>query len=218
MSSLPEPIVRFLDRTVPEERFHAAVLLEQRGEMRLGPGRPWMPFTATQLLSAMDVRFSWRARFRMMGWLPLRVEDRFEDGTGRLDARLFGFLPMIHKRGPAIDRGEAQRYLAELAWCPPALDGNSELHFEEKPGGAVRAGAFDTETWVDLSFDEQGDLTEAGTATRLRDGHPTPWRGRFAEYRDFNGIRLPSFGEVGWETPEGPFPYWRATVTAAHWC
>jgi hypothetical protein len=39
--------------------------------------------------------------------------------------------------------------------------------------------------------------------------------GRFGDYERIEGMRVPMTGEVGWRTPEGLIPYWRARVVAA---
>ncbi len=41
----------------------------------------------------------------------------------------------------------------------------------------------------------------------------TPWSGVFGEYREFNGVRLPTTGEVSWLLSDGPFTYFRGRVT-----
>ena len=41
----------------------------------------------------------------------------------------------------------------------------------------------------------------------------TRWSGCFAEYRTFDGLRVPTLAEVTWHLPEGPFTYWRGRVT-----
>jgi hypothetical protein len=42
----------------------------------------------------------------------------------------------------------------------------------------------------------------------------TPWGGDFGDYRDFGGVRAPSFGQAWWDLAEGRFVYWRGAVTA----
>jgi hypothetical protein len=42
----------------------------------------------------------------------------------------------------------------------------------------------------------------------------TPWEGRFSNFQQRDGMRVPLTGEVAWLTPEGRKPYWRRTVTA----
>jgi hypothetical protein len=39
-----------------------------------------------------------------------------------------------------------------------------------------------------------------------------PWEGRFWNYAEFDGVRVPLDGEVAWLTPEGAGPYWRGTI------
>jgi hypothetical protein len=41
-----------------------------------------------------------------------------------------------------------------------------------------------------------------------------PWVGEFHDYRKLGGALIPTRGEVRWELPEGPFTYWRGTITS----
>jgi len=172
-----------------------------------------MPFTAEQRMSCRETSFVWHARFKMAPLLTGVVEDAFENGEGRLDARLWGLVPVAHGRGPEVDRGEAQRYLAELPWCPLALWENPELRFREVDAHTVRVSVFDEQTWVDLGFDEAGDIVRARTDTRVRGKSAQPWHGEFFDYRDFGGIRAPSRGRVAWMPSSGDFEYWRGEIT-----
>ncbi len=218
-SPIPPQVLEYVRRCVPQlPATPGATLLQQTGEMRLGPERPWMSFTAEQSVSATRTEFVWRAKVRMAPLVTGLVEDAFEKGRGRLDASLWGLLPVAHARGDAVDRGEAQRYLAELAWCPLALLRNPALHFESRSPGVVRVWVGDEQTYVDLLFDDEGDISGARTTTRSRGDIVQPWEGRFDSYRDFSGIRAPSRGEVWWETPAGPFVYWRGEITSLAWC
>ena len=42
---------------------------------------------------------------------------------------------------------------------------------------------------------------------------PTPWRGRFWQYEERGGMRVPLDGEVAWLPPEGEKPYWHGHIT-----
>lgn len=42
----------------------------------------------------------------------------------------------------------------------------------------------------------------------------TPLTGRYADYREFNGFRVPASVEVTWELENGPFSYARFGITA----
>lgn len=193
-------------------------LIEQEGEFRMAADRKWAPFTAEQWSAVHKVAFCWHARIKMAPLVSVVVEDAFEAGHGRLEAKVWGVLPVAHGSGPSIDRGEAQRYLAELPWNPLAIVRNRELHFGEGEGGAVRVWFDHPNTYVDLRLDAAGDVVSAYATTREREeGEAAPWEGFFADYTDFDGIRLPRRAEVSWVLPEGRFTYFRTTITGCRW-
>jgi len=193
--------------------------LRQAGELRFAPDRPWMPFEAEQWLDGDGVGFRWRARVRMAPLVRAHVVDAFEDGRGFLVARLFGVIPVARSRGPAADVGEAMRGLAELPWRPFAF--REGPPFEWAAHGPGRLGAvFDdgrTRVAVEFEVDGEGRVVGVTAAARPRSAGnaviETPWAGRFSEYREFDGVRLPTVAEVSWILPEGPFTYWRGRVT-----
>jgi hypothetical protein len=41
----------------------------------------------------------------------------------------------------------------------------------------------------------------------------TPWEGRWSDYAERDGMKVPTKGEVAWLMPEGRKPYWRGEVT-----
>lgn len=43
---------------------------------------------------------------------------------------------------------------------------------------------------------------------------PTPWEGRFWNYQERDGMRIPLEGEVAWLLEDGPRPYWRGRIEA----
>lgn len=213
IDEIPTLLAQYVKRAVPDPlAAPSGTVLHQRGEIRLDPQRDWMPFTAEQTLAASRTEFVWHARFKMAPLVTGVVEDAFENGEGRLDAKIWGMIPVAHARGIEVDRGERQRYLAEMAWCPLAFVHNAELHFEELGDRRVRVWVADPQTYVDLRFDEAGDIVAASTNTRSRGEDVQPWEGRFSDYRDFGGIRAPSRGEVSWFPAQGEFLYWRAEI------
>ncbi len=193
--------------------------LRQRGEMRFAPDRPWMPFTAEQSFDGAGIDFRWAARVRMAPMVSARVVDAFENGAGSLVARVFGIIPVARARGPETDTGEALRGLAELPWRPMAFGQESSLNFEAVSGARFDNGK--TSALVDFDVDGEGRVLSVSVASRPRVLGKlvvdTPWSGTFGEYREFNGMRVPTAAEVSWHLPEGPFTYWRGRVTEFHW-
>jgi hypothetical protein len=193
----------------------------QTGVMQLRRGGRSLRFTAEQEMAVDQVGFLWNARFRLAPLVTLRVHDWYRDGEGGLDGRLFARIPLFRAGGSDVSRGEAMRYLAELAWAPQAMLANSALAWREIDGTTIGvatkvAGEY---VAVKLHFDSAGDITAASAAARPRavgkTSVPTPWRGTYGDYGLVDGVRLPTAAEVAWLLPDGPFTYFRARISGA---
>lgn len=221
---LPEPVALYLRasgaRARPDVR---RVRLVQAGEFLVRPklGR-WGAFEAVEELTARPPSFDWDARIRMAPGLVVRVRDRFADGGGSMRARLFGFLPVAKAEGsPAIDRGALHRYLAEAAWCPPALAPEAGILWTGLGPSSARATltASGVTVSLDFRFDTDGRIESVFAPDRERDAggrtEPTPWEGRWTAWGERDGFRIPIAGEVSWLLPEETQTYWRGRVLDA---
>jgi len=193
------------------------VRLTQVGRMRQGGAARWMPFSARQTIAIRECAFEWRARAGPLGMVS--VCDALKDGEGRLDVLALGIVPISRaERSSALVRGELMRYLAELAWAPDAILLNTELRWrEDGPDDlAVSAGTGETMAEVVLSLDSQGRIAGAFAPDRPRSATapflPTPWRGRFSDFRRHDDTWLPFAGEVGWEIDGVEELYWQGRM------
>jgi len=115
-------------------------------------------------------------------------------------------------------RGELMRYLAEIAWAPDAILSNSALRWREDGPDtlSVSAGAGETTSEVRLSLDREGRIAGSFAPDRPRSATapelPTPWRGRFSDYRRHGHIWLPFAGEVAWEIEGKEALYWQCRI------
>jgi hypothetical protein len=191
------------------------VRLTQTGRMkRRLDSETWMPFTATQTIATTDCEFDWRGHAGPFGAVSAR--DFLEDGEAGLVVTAFGVLPILRApQSAAITRGELMRYLAELAWAPDAILGNTGLRWRvDGPDTlSVSAGSGETASEVLLSLDGEGRIEGVFAPDRPRSSKapflPTPWRGRFADYRWHQDRLLPFFGEVAWELEDKEIIYWQ---------
>jgi hypothetical protein len=215
---LPDIVRHYVERNVPASALNAPrVRFSELGEMQLRPGR-WSAFLAEQEMDADRVEFTWRARFRAAPLIWLRVRDWYRAGAAGLDVRLWG-VPVVRASGEDVARGEAMRYLAELVWVPQAFVSNRALEWREVDESrvevATRVGP--ERVAVTLRFDDAGDIVAMSAERPRRVGKEvvdTPWSGVFGNYRELDGVRLPTTGEVSWLLPDGLFTYFRCTLTA----
>jgi hypothetical protein len=216
---LPPPLRQYVERALPlDQPVPRQVRITQQGEMWQKPDGRAMRFTANQFVAVERVAFSWRARFPLLGPLALRVLDEYANGDGKLEVRLLG-LPLQRQRGAETTAGEGLRYLDELPFVPPAIVHNRELEWRQLGERRVEVAArIDGERLaVEFQFNDEGEIVESSSQVRRRkignEWLPTPWGGRFGDYKVLSGIRLPATGEACWDLPDGRFVYWRGRIT-----
>jgi hypothetical protein len=159
--------------------------------------------------------FDWDARIAMGLGLSARVHDAYALGEGLLHAELLGWTLADQRATRELALGELQRFLAEAPWMPTLLLPGQNVGWEEIDDASARATLADGATiaMLDFHFGDDGliDRVSAAERYRLIDGRPvaTPWEGRFWNYAERGGMRIPLDGEVAWMLPGGPLPYWR---------
>jgi hypothetical protein len=188
--------------------------------MRQKPGGRWRRFTAVEDFAVEEVAYSWRARFPIAPLVWLAVVDGYTGREGFLEARMWGLLRVIRVRGQDVSEGEALRYLFELPWAPQALLANCALEWTELDAQSIEVATKvgPARVAARFEFDAAGDIIGAACDARPflegKTSVPRPWAGSFGDYAVVGGIRVPTRAEVRWELPDGPFPYWRGTITS----
>ena len=217
-AAIPDLVRDFAQRNGGRLGGPKAVRMVQRAEMRLAPAGHIIPILATQLSGTREPGFMWEATGRLGRVLPMRVLDSYVAGTGWLAVRIAGAIPVATARGHGVDRGEAMRFLAELAWNPDAVLNATGLSWLQVDALSVEVSMQTTAgtARVTLLFDSAGDIVGMTAADRPRAfgrvAVPTRWVGRFSDYGRSGDYRWPRKGEVAWDLPEGEFVYWRGEV------
>jgi hypothetical protein len=195
----------------------AVVHLTQAGRMRASAKARWITFRARQSMRVRTCEFDWRAHAGFGGFLSAR--DALSAEAGHFEVRALGLFRLVNAEATLeLRRGQAMRYLAELAWAPDAILHNPELRWRcDGPDSfvvGVGIGAAAVEVVLDL--DREGRIAGAFAPDRPRAEKktfvPTPWRGRFCEYTCRSGRWVPAFGEVAWEIDGHEFVYWQGAL------
>ena len=111
------------------------------------------------------------------------------------------------------------RCLAEAVWLPTALLPSQGVRWEAAGERSAYATLDEGDYTVRMlfEFDERGLIDTVSAEARGRavgdEFVPTPWRGRFWNYREHGGMLVPLDGEVAWLAHEGEKPYWRGHIT-----
>ena len=223
LEGLPAPVGRYF-RTVLEDGqpMVSGVSVRHTGPFNMGEGAEdnWKPFTSDQVVVTRRPGFDWNGRVAMLPGLPVRVHDSYAAGEGVLHASLLGLLTVAAMRGTGeVAEGELMRFFAEATWYPTALLPSQGVRWEAVDNHSAHATLDEGDNTISMlfTFNEEGliDTVSAEARGRAVGGEiiPTPWHGRFWNYEERDGMRVPLDGEVAWLLPEGEKPYWRGHIT-----
>lgn len=217
--ALPEPVRRYLRYAIREGvSAIGTAYLKHDGLFRTKPGQRWFPIAGEEYFTVARPGFVWNASIRPAPFLWIEACDRLVSGRGNMVVALASTIPIADAVGAEIDQGSRLRWLAECAWFPYAFVGD-DVQWESIDAHSARAtlrcDGLPVSALVEI--DDEGKLTQL-RADRYRDlgggrAALTPWTGRYSDYREFNGFRVPSSVDVAWELEKEPFSYARFRVT-----
>lgn len=194
-----------------------SIRTKQEGEMRMSPEARWIPFVAEEFTSTRESNFRWEARLDPGKLVSPTVTDEYNEGHGRLVVKFAGVVPVRTVSGPDADRGELQRNLSSIIFCPPILLNHTSLDCAAVGRQTLRFIDKKDSTGATVEV----EISETGQPLACRANRPrivgkqailTPWSGSCSEFREWEGLRIPTRLEVWWHYPEGPFTYYRSKI------
>jgi hypothetical protein len=222
ISGLPAAVQRFFRVALTEGMADvSAVTIQHAGTLNMSEaGEQWKPFTSKQRIVTQRPGFVWDGRISMMPGVGAYVHDAYIAGEGILHPAIAGLVSLADLRGgDDLNQGELMRYVAEAAWYPTALLPSKSVSWKGLDDRRARSTLGDGPITVALDFTFGADgliesvRSEARGRTVAGKVVPTPWEGRWSDYRTVDGMRVPMRGEVAWILPEGRKPYWRGEIT-----
>ncbi|WP_258360175.1 DUF6544 family protein [Moorella sulfitireducens] len=218
LAGLPHPVQKWLQysQVIGKERI-STVRLKQKVELRLKEGQQWMHADAEQYFTVEKPGFIWKAKIKAAPLLHIAGRDKYQAGMGNMLIKALSLITVADASGEEIDQGTLLRYLAETVWFPTAalssyitweeIDANS-AKVTMSYGGITASGIF--------TFNEKGEIINF-VAKRYGefDGQYRleTWSVPVQDYREFNGIKVPTRGQVIWKLESGDFNWYHFEVT-----
>jgi hypothetical protein len=208
LDSLPDLLKNYLLKiNITGKPLESSLFIEQKGKIRMYPSNKWLPFKANQFMSAKQPAFIWKANS-----FPMLVRDKFMDGKGEMKINLLGIKNIEVATGSEIDQGSLTRYLGELPVYPNALL-DKRIKWEVIDQNALKATMqienivadgifyFNKEGWVS-SFKTKRYMLHS-----LKD-----FSGTFENFKEFNGLMIPTKLTAIWNLEAGDYPYFKCNI------
>jgi hypothetical protein len=191
--------------------------LTQRGQLRTKPDGRWMPMEAQQLVTLYHPGFLWQATIDAGAGMTITGLDKYQSGQGSMIIRALNAVTIAKSSGAETDQGSMMRYLAEIVWSPTAAL-NDQIRWEYVSENSARAVMHHSDTAVSglFSFNTDGDVIafEGKRYAEIDNRYSLEnWLVTVLEYKNFNGIRIPSKSEVTWRFKTGDFTWLKVEVT-----
>lgn len=207
LESLPAPVQRYFRHVLQDDQSYISeVTISQSGVLRTSTDKnKWLSFSAQHKIYPPSKSFAWNARVTVFPGLWISIRDRYLDGVGSGQIKLWSIIPVASDGGHMeINSGELHRYLAEGVWYPTALLPESGVTWtainDEKALASITVDKI-TVT-LEFTFNQTGEVVAVYTDGRygqFEGGYQQkPWEGHFNDYHEINGMQVPRYGEVGW--------------------
>jgi hypothetical protein len=220
-SNLPAPVARYFRHVlVDEQKLIKVARMYQSGILRTNmTNHVWSSFSAQQVVVPPAVGFVWNAKVQMPLGAHVHVLDSYIAGTGAGRVSILSaFAVASEADNLEMNSGALHRYLAEAVWFPTALLPQSGVVWSAIDDRSSTATLTDSGITVSLEFhfndaDEVVAIYSPGRFGRF-DGKykKVPWEGHFRDYQIRGGMRIPTYGEVGWYDNETLALVWKGNL------
>ncbi|SFG38633.1 hypothetical protein SAMN05660649_01516 [Desulfotomaculum arcticum] len=218
LAGLPVCVQKWLENSqvIGKEKISTA-RLKQRAELRLKADQRWMPADVEQYFTTERPGFIWKVKVKAAPLVYFAGRDKYVEGSGHMLIKLYSLITIADGKGKEINQGTLLRYLAESVWFPTAAL-SSYISWEEinassakatmSYGGTSASGVF--------TFNENGEVVNFA-AERYGDFDGKyrleTWLVQMKDYKEFEGYRIPTKGEVIWKLQSGNFSWYHFEIT-----
>lgn len=210
LKSLPLPVQRYLEYAgVPGREIYRNMYLVFKGRMR-EKGKEWFNFRSEQynFFDSPSRFFYMKARIK---GVPATGYHCYKEQLARMRVRIAGLIPVVSLDAPALFPAETVTYFNDLCMFAPAVLLDKRIRWESMDHLTARAIFTNQGSSIsaELHFNEEGQLTNFISHDRvsIADMKTYPFSTPLSDYREFNGYRLPAYGEAIWHYPDGEFIY-----------
>ena len=211
IKNLPEPVKKYFNHILKEgQPYISFVRIKHDGLFKAGIEKDWMDIKGEQYATTGKPGFIWKGTTR---WFTAR--DMFISGKGRLIVSLLDLIQILDGKGRTYDQGELLRWLGESILYPTNLLPNDRLKWFpiDDSTAELRFSYKGLSLFFTIRFNETGEITEMETKRYMDLKTLETWLIKVGNYKELNGIIIPTTFEVLWRLAKGDFSYAKFNIT-----
>jgi hypothetical protein len=210
IQSLPKPVQKYLRYVgVLNKPKVKNMLIVFDGEMR-EKGKEWFKFRSVQYNFFDDPTRLFFMKANMFG-VTVPGYHNYHVATASMDIRLFGLFPIVQVKGTEMNKAETVTVFNDMCIMAPACLIDKRIKWESIDSTSVKA-IFTNGTHkisATLYFNAVSELVNFISDDRYAVSDMKQYRFStpMRDYKMFDGVKAPAYGEAVWHYPEGEFVY-----------
>ena len=207
---LPAPVQKYLRYAGvinKEKVYNVKIIFDV--EMR-DKGKDWFKATSVQYNFFDEPARLFFMKAKMFG-MTVPGYHRYVEAKATMDIRLVGLFPIVKQSGDIMNKTETVTLFNDMCLMVPATLIDKRIQWE--PIDSLTTKAIFTNRGISISailyFNETGQLINftSDDRTAISDMKQYRFSTPVSDYKNINGINVPTYGEAIWHYPDGDFVY-----------
>lgn len=173
-------------------------------------GKDWFKATSVQYNFYDEPTRLFFMKAKMFG-MTVPGYHRYVEAKATMDIRLFGLFSILKQSGDIMNKTETVTLFNDMCLMVPATLIDKRIQWE--PIDSLTTKAIFTNKGISISailyFNENGQLVNftSDDRTAISDMKQYRFSTPIKDYKNINGINVPTYGEAIWHYPDGEFVY-----------
>jgi len=210
LDGLPEPVQQYFKHVLKDgQPYISYVRLIHNGQFKTDPKKDWINIKGEQYFTTEKPGFIWEGKTAMF-----TARDMYLANKGRLIVTLLSLFKIVDGQGESFNQGELLRWLGESVWFPTNLLPSENLQWSpiDSSSAKLTFNYNDIEVSYDVSFNDKNEITQMKTKRYMGENDLETWVGKFRNYKEINGVIIPTEIEATWKLEEGDYSYVKFNV------
>lgn len=213
--SLPPPLYKYLQYTgwIGRE-IVSNFTLTFSGEFKMSENKDWIKVKSVQYNFSRPA-----SRFFNISGSFFAGRDKYEEGKGEMLIKVLSLFNLVQAKGSEMNQSALVTFFNDACLMAPGMLPALDVTWESVDPLHVKGTIRDSGMEVSgiLEFNREGELIDFITFDRYMSGDgkkydKNPWSTPVRNYKDYNGIKAPSYGEGIHHLPTGLYTYARFNV------